>query len=250
MRFFEKFEIAAYKLLREDGRQSEMRDIVEYIICGVIILNVIFLILESVDVSDKYSHVRVIVNICFFMFFVIEYLLRVMIADITMRDRKHPIKSRIRYMLSFRALVDLLALMPVGFMAVDFRIFRMLRLLKISRLKSLRQYTEVMVRVLKTKLAQLLSSLFIAFIFILTCAVIIYNLEHDAQPAVFESILSGLWWSVSAITTVGYGDIYPITPMGQILSSFVAVFGVLFMAFPVAILTSGFIEISKKNENE
>lgn len=247
-----KTEIAVYKLLKEGGRQSELNDIVEYTISAVICLNVTLIVFESMGLNGRFGHILGILRICFFIFFLIEYILRVWIADIVMKDRKHPIKSRIRYMLSFGAIIDLLALLPVmlGGTVIDFRIFRILRLLRIAQLKSLRRYTDILVTVLKLKGSQLLSSLFIVFIFMLASAVVIYDFESKAQPEVFNNILSCLWWSMSAITTVGYGDMYPVTPIGKIFAACISIFGVFLMAIPIGILTSGFFEVSKKNNSK
>lgn len=245
-----KAEITIYKLLRENGRQSELNEIIEYIISVVICLNVGLIVFESMGLNGKFGSVLKVLRVCFFIFFLIEYILRVWIADIVMKDKKHPILSRIRYMLTFRAIIDLLALLPVllGGTFIDFRIFRILRLLRITQLKSLRRYTDILIKVMKLKGSQLLASLFIAFIFMLACAVIIYDLENKAQPDIYNNILSCLWWSISAVTTIGYGDMYPITTLGKIIGSFMSIFGVFLMAIPVGILTSGFFEINKKTE--
>lgn len=242
-----KAEIAVYRLLKEDGHQSQMNDIVEYIICIVICLNVVLIIFESMKINGRIGLITDALRICFFIFFLTEYILRLWIADIVMQDKKHPIKSRIRYMLSIRAIIDLLALLPVmlGGTVIDFRVFRILRLLKVTQLTSLKQYTDTLTEVIKLKGSQLLASLFIVLIFLLFCAVIIYDLEYNAQPDVFSNILASLWWTISAVTTVGYGDMYPVTTMGKILGSFISIFGVFLMAIPVGILTTGFFEVAK-----
>jgi voltage-gated potassium channel len=234
---FQKAEISVYKLLKEDGRQSELNERIEYAISVIICLNVILVILESMDFPDKAHDFLSVLRLCFFTFFLTEYIVRVWIADLVMRDRKHPVKSRIRYMLSFRAIVDLLALLPVmlGNTVVDFRIFRVLRLLRITQLKSLRRYTNTLTKVIRMKGAQLLAALFIVFIFMLASAVVIYGLENKAQPAVFNNVLSSLWWSVATTTTIGYGDMYPVTPMGKFFGAVMSISGVFIMAIRLSI---------------
>lgn len=243
-----KAELAVYKLLKEDGRQSKINDIVEYVISVVICLNVVLIVFESMGLNGRFGSILSVLRVCFFVFFLIEYILRVWIADFAMHDTKHPIMSRIRYMLTIRAIFDLLALFPVMFggTIIDFRIFRVLRLLRITQLKSIRQYTDILIDVIKLKGAQLMASIFIMFVFMLTSAVIIYDFENKAQPEVFNNILSCLWWSMSAITTVGYGDMYPVTSIGKVIGSCMSIFGVFLMAVPIGILTTGFFEISKK----
>ena len=244
---FQKAHSSVYKLLKEGGRQSEFHDIVEYIISAVICLNVALIVCERMEWNDTYRSVIDTIQTAFFIFFLVEYALRVWIADLVMHDKKHPVKSRVRYMLSFSAIINLLALLPALFPGtiIDFRIFRVLRLLRISRIKSLRRYTDILVRVLKRKGPQLLASLFIVFTFMLASAVIIYDLEHEAQPSVFSNVLSGLWWSMTAITTIGYGDMTPITPTGRIFASLLSMMGVFLMAIPIGILTSGFFAASR-----
>lgn len=243
--------IVVYRLLKEGGRQSELNDIVEYFISAVICLNVILIVFESVEINNRYGSIISTLRWSFFTFFLIEYILRIWIADIVMRDKKHPVKSRIRYMFTFRALIDLLALLPVLLTStiIDFRIFRILRLLRITQLKSMQKYTNILIIVIKQKGAQFLASLVFVVIFMLVSAVIIYDLENTAQPDVFKNVLSGFWWAVSAVTTVGYGDMYPVTPLGKIFASVISVFGVFLMAVPIGILTAGFFELSKKYDS-
>lgn len=237
-----------YRVLKEDGHKNHASDIAEYVISVVIVLNVVLIIAESFKefVAAHHALIRFL-DAVFFLFFLTEYLLRLWIADITLRDKKHPIKSRIHYIFSFTAMINLLALIPVlsgnRFFA-DFRIFRVLRLLRIATLRKFNRYSGVLVEVVRIKAPQLFSSLFILFVLMLMASVLIFDLEHEAQPYVFENALSGLWWSVSTLTTVGYGDIYPITPLGRALGSFVSLLGVGIVAIPTGIISSGFFEVS------
>jgi voltage-gated potassium channel len=241
-----------YKLLNENGKQSELHNIAEYIISAVICLNIVLIIFESSELGSDYGLIIGILRWAFFAFFLIEYILRLCIADLVMNDKLHPVKSRIRYIFTPRALINLFALLPVllGGTIIDFRIFRALRLLRITQIKSLQKQTNILIKVLKLKGTQLLASLFIVFISMLVSGVIICDLESKVQPDVFNNILKGFWWAVSAFTTIGYGDIYPISPAGKIFGSFVSIFGIFLMAIPIGILTSGFFEISKKADPE
>lgn len=249
---YNKIEEGAYKLLKDGGTQSQMHDLVEIIISVIICLNVTLVVVESLDDFSQYSWLLKIFRTIFFVFFLVEYLLRLWIADLVMNDQKHPVKSRLKYAFSFYAIIDLLALLPVllGVTFMDFRIFRILRLLKITRLTGLRNYTDILSKVIKLKGPQLLSSLFIVIIFMLVAAVVVYDLESAAQPEVFGNVLKGLWWSISAITTIGYGDMYPITPLGKTFASLLSIFGVFLMAVPIGILTSGFFELAKTSSGQ
>jgi voltage-gated potassium channel len=246
----QKAEMAVYKLLKENGRQSELNDIVEYAICAIICLNAALIVLESMGYGGAMGKLLGIARVCFFVFFLVEYVVRIWIADIVMRDKAHPVKSRLRYMVSPRAIIDLMALLPVllGSTIIDFRIFRVLRLFRIAQLHGLRKYTDILIKVVRLKGAQLLAAVFLLAVFMLTCAVIIHDFEAQAQPEVFNNILSSMWWAMATITTVGYGDMYPVTTMGKVMGSVISVLGVFIMAVPVAILTSGFIEVSSQTK--
>jgi voltage-gated potassium channel len=246
-----KVDAAVHKLLKKDGQQSEMNGVAEYIVSAVICLNVALIIFESVEAESNGG----IINIfrwAFFAFFLVEYILRIWIADIADGEKSHPIKSRLGYILSFRGLIILLALLPTLLVGtvMDFRIFRALRLIRITQLKILQRQTDILIKVIKLKGRQLLASVLIVFIFIIISGVIICDLEYEAQPEVYDNILKGVWWAVSAITTIGYGDIHPISPIGKIFGSLISVFGIFLMAIPIGILTSGFFEVSKKIESE
>jgi voltage-gated potassium channel len=244
----DRAEAFVYKLLKEGGRQSEMNEIAEYIISAIICVSVVLIVIESMDLGEGVRNLLSGMRVYFFAFFLIEYIVRLWIADMIMKDKKHPVKSRLRYMLTFRAVIDLLALMPFvfGSTIIDFRIFRVLRLLRITQLKSLRRYTDTLLRVIKLKGAQLLAAVFIVFVFMLASAVIIYDVEHEAQPEVYTNVLTSLWWSVATTTTIGYGDMYPVTSMGKLIASIVSIAGVFVMAVPIGILTSGFMEVSRR----
>lgn len=245
-----KAHVCAYELLKESGNRSKLNSVIEYIISFVICLNVILIVFESASLHMKYHNAILFLRNSFFVFFLVEYLLRIWIADLVVGDEAHPVKARLKYMFTVRSLIDLFALLPVllGGTIIDFRVFRVLRLFRITQSKSLQRYTDVLKKVLKLKGAQLLSSMMMVLIFMLVSAVIIYDLESKAQPQVFTSVLSGFWWSISTITTVGYGDIYPITPIGQLLGSLISIFGIFLMAVPIGILTSGFFEVSRSEE--
>jgi hypothetical protein len=123
------------------------------------------------------------------------------------------------------------------------------------RLFKLNRYTDALTRVrsvLKSKSYQLFCSFSIVIILMLLSSVLMYYIENDAQPDVFENAFSGLWWAIATVTTVGYGDIYPITGLGKILGAFIAILGIGLIAVPTGIISAGFVEqlSNKKNEDK
>lgn len=249
-----KIKLKVYDLLRKDARHNKLNIVIEYVISAAICLNVVLIVYESFLEDGEYSPFILFLRLAFFIFFAIEYILRIWIADIPTKGMEYPFVARTRYILSVTGLINLLALLPVmlgsGNMIIDFRIFRILRLIRITQNRTLKRYTDVLERVIRLKGAQLMTSLFLIFIFMLFSAAIVYDLENKAQPHIFDNILSSLWWAVSTFTTIGYGDMYPITPLGKFLGSCLSFFGYFLMAIPVGILTTGFLEVSRHGHND
>ena len=123
---------------------------------------------------------------------------------------------------------------------------RVVRILHLFRINSQYDSFNVIKNVLWSKRNQIFSSVFIILILMLAASLGIYSVEHEAQPGVFENAFSGIWWSVSAMLTVGYGDIYPITVVGQIMAILIAFLGVGVVAIPTGIISAGFVEQYQK----
>lgn len=222
-------------------------------LASLIILNVLTMMLETMD--GLYHEWRTF----FFSFelvsialFLIEYLLRVWVSDLTPRYQK-PISGRLRYMLSPMALVDLAAILPSLLMlgSADLRFLRTFRLFRIVRLLHIPHCNQAMYSIwqaAKSKRAEFMIAGIIMFILLIICSSLVYFAEHDAQPQAFSSIPAALWWGIMTLTTVGYGDIYPITMTGKIIASFFAALGIGFFALPSAILASAMIEQSRNKE--
>jgi voltage-gated potassium channel len=157
-------------------------------------------------------------------------------------------------MLSPFALIDLLAILPfyIPASALDFRSFRAVRLFRVLRIARLGRYSEAMRltgRVVTSKRAELLSSAFIMAILMLFASSLMYFAERDAQPENFSSIPAAMWWAVATLSTVGYGDIYPLTAAGKLLASVIALLGIGMFALPTGILGAGFVEeIQRRRE--
>ena len=123
-----------------------------------------------------------------------------------------------------------------------FRIIRVVRIFHLFRVNSQSDAYNVIVSVLREKRKQLASSISIIAILMLSASFLMYSVEHNAQPEVFDNAFSGLWWAVSSVLTVGYGDIYPVTIPGRILAILICILGVMITAIPTGILSAGFSE--------
>ncbi len=177
--------------------------------------------------------------------FTIEYLLRLWTADYLYPKSRLPF---LRYVFSLDGIIAVLILLPFytplpippGIIA--FRIFRVMRILRLFRVNRYYDALHVIAEVLKGCKNQLLSSVFILFVLMMAASLLIYGVEHEAQPEVFRNAFSGFWWAASALLTVGYGDIYPITAAGKILGIILTFLGVGMVAIPTGILSAEFMQ--------
>lgn len=174
--------------------------------------------------------------------FVIEYILRVWIADLTYSESRRP---RLKYIFSFNGVVDFLAALPIfiGFLTQNVtavRTLRLVRLAQLFKLKFIRDATRDVLNAFKQSWNDLAFTTLISVTFILIGATAMYVVERDVQPEAFGSIPRAMWWAVATLTTVGYGDVYPVTVAGKIVASFLAIVGIAAVAMPAGILASAF----------
>ena len=180
-------------------------------------------------------------------FFAVDYVLRLLSCRF-LRPAEREVKSLLLYMVSFTGLVDLLSFLPyyLPFFfpdgAVAFRMFRVIRIFRLFRINAYYDSLNVITEVLTSKKQQLLSSVFILLVLMLGSSLCMYSLEHEAQPEVFRNAFSGIWWSVSTLLTVGYGDIYPVTTLGKLFGTIIAFLGVGMVAIPTGIISAGFVD--------
>lgn len=180
-------------------------------------------------------------------FFAIDFLLRVFTAKYLYPDVSEP-RAIGKYLTSFSGIVDMLSFIPyyMPFFfpsgAVAFRMLRIIRIFRLFRINAYYDSLNVITEVIVGKKQQLLSSVFIILILMLSSSLCMYSLENKAQPEVFTNAFSGIWWAASTLLTVGYGDIYPVTTMGKIFGIFIAFLGVGMVAIPTGIISAGFVD--------
>ncbi len=187
------------------------------------------------------------------MVFSLEYLARLWSCT-SKPAYARPILGRLRYFFSPLALVDLIAVLPyfLGFLAVDMRFLRVLRLLRLLRIAKFGRYSEALAlfgRVMRHKKEELLLTGLLMMILIILSASLMYFAEHDAQPDKFPDIPTTAWWAVVTLTTVGYGDVFPVTGLGKLFASFVAIFGIAMFALPAGILGASFSEEMRRDQS-
>ena len=217
-------------------------------IITLISLNVVAIILESVErVSSKYAIFFAAFEVFSVGVFSIEYVLRLWACTADQRY-SHPLRGRIRYALTPLLLVDLMAVMPFYLpmvIPVDLRFLRALRLSRFFRLLKAARYSESLRKlgiVMNAKKEELFVAGFAVVILLVIASSFMYYIENQAQPEAFSSIPAAMWWGIATLTTVGYGDVYPVTPAGKIVGAVIAILGIGMFALPAGILASGFAE--------
>ena len=218
----------------------------------VIFLNVLAVILESVvSISVAYSGFFKIFSQFSVTFFSLEYIARLWACTENKKFEK-PVAGRLRYALTPLALIDLMVLVPF-FLQVDLRILRVLRLLRLFTLFKLTRYSsslKLIGTVVREKKEELLVTFAVTMILLVLASGIIYFLENEKQPGAFSSIPAAMWWGVATMTTVGYGDIYPVTGIGKMFGGFVAILGLGTFSLPAGIIAYGFIEEIQKKRSQ
>ena len=242
-------------LFFDDVRGNKKGDVfVEYFISGLIIVNIIAIILESYkELSITYHAVFEFIELFSIVVFSIEYIIRVWIADFVYKE-KSPFKARLKYIFSFLGLIDLLSILPFYLpfiIKIDLRIIRSLRLLRLLRILKLNRHfnsLKLIGTVIKKVKNDILVTVFVVIILLTLASTLMYNIENEAQPEAFSNIGQAFWWAVATLTTVGYGDIYPVTGLGKILSGIIALLGIGIVALPTGIISSAYIEEVQKNK--
>jgi voltage-gated potassium channel len=222
----------------------------------LIITNGLAVMLETVKALEiRYSHYFYLFELVSVAVFTLEYLLR--LWAITLDPvYKDPLTGRLRYALSPMALTDLAAILPFYLpiaLTIDLRLLRLLRLFRIFRLFKMTRYVESMrtfQNVFKAKKSELTLTLVLIFLLLIFASSAMYAVENEAQPDKFSSIPETLWWGVITLTTIGYGDIYPVTPLGKIIGGIIAFLGIGLFALPAGILASGFSEELQKRRDK
>lgn len=222
-------------------------------IIALIILNTLAVILETVDsIFLQYKTLFGIFEFFSVTVFSIEYLLRLWTCT-CIEKYHHPITGRLKYIFSFGGLIDFIAVIPFYIPATivyDLRFIRILRLIRFFKISRYLNASRTISKVLQDKKEELIISLGITMFLIIIASCFMFYAEHDTQPDKFSSIPETMWWSVATLTTVGYGDIFPVTSLGKTLTAIISILGVGMFALPAGILASGFSDVLKHTKKE
>ena len=233
------------------GQDRIASRIFDGVIMSLIVFSVVSVFLCTFKIPDWLFRILMRIEFISIIIFTVEYALRIWTANL-LYPQLNPIRARIRYITSPMAIIDLIAILPFlvpvlhTYNLVGVRAFRLVRLLRIFKLNRYSDALAAIGDVFRSKAQQMIASTFFVFIILILASLLIYYAEHDAQPEQFENAFSGLWWAVATLTTVGYGDIYPITPLGRVLGAVIAILGIGMVAVPTSILSAGFMETLEK----
>ncbi len=232
-------------MLEGDGADQPPARALSWLLVALIATNVVALILGSeAAFAARYGGWLLAFERLSVMLFTLEYAARVWAAVEAPRHRR-PLLGRLRYMLTPLALIDLVAILPfylAFLLPLDLRFMRVFRLVLIFKLTRYQVSMSLLARVLRNEAGPIAAAVFVLAMLLMVAASFAWLAEHEAQPEVFASILDALWWAVVTMTTVGYGDMVPITPLGRLLGGLIAVIGLGMVALPAGLLASGFSE--------
>ena len=239
-----------YEIIEKAKDGDKASAIFDSFLIILILLNVAAVICNSFDnLNNSYNKFFTIFEYISVSIFSIEYLLRIWTAPEKFPpSEKWPLFfSYLRFIFSFMGIVDLCAIMPffLPFVIIDLRIVRILRLFRLLSALKLTRYNksfDLIGRVFKNEKDKLFMTIFIVGVMLLLAASIMYAVENTVQPEAFPNILATLWWAVVTLTTVGYGDVYPVTVLGKLLSGVISILGIILIALPSGIISSGFIK--------
>jgi voltage-gated potassium channel len=227
--------------------------LVNGILVGLVLLSIVTTVLETLDeAAQQIGWFLRLVEAIVVAVMTVEYLFRLWTApEREAIGARMPWQSRGRYMTSFVGLVDLLAVLPALLALVVPIPVDALRLLRVARLLKLARYTPALnlfAAVIRNESRPLMATLLVVAVLLVLEATIMYTLEREAQPKVFASIPHAMWWAIVTIATVGYGDMFPITPAGKVFGGMVMVIGIAVFAVPAGILATGFASEIRKRD--
>jgi voltage-gated potassium channel len=250
-----RIRLKVYQLMNPVGSGDPPARAIEIGLLLLIFVNILALTLESVSaLNTLYGDIFMYVEVFSIIIFTIEYALRVW-SCVENPIYHNPLTGRLRYMLSGMAVIDLFAILPfyLAFLPIDLRFIRMIRFFRVFRLLKIARYLKALnliQTVLRERREQIYLSVMFIFFLLIIVSTLMFYVENDAQPQVFSSIPASMWWGIETLTTVGYGDMLPVTMYGKILGGMISVLGIGLFALPAGILSSGLTEHLQKNGKE
>jgi voltage-gated potassium channel len=251
----QSYRAKAYELLEGHSTISVVAKTINLFLIILIVSNVIAAILESESsYRDSYLHEFFLFEIISLSIFCGEYFLRVWCCvEAQEYAELSNSKARLKYIFTPIALIDLIAILPfivAMFFSLDLRSLRLIRVLRLLKLTHYFKGFNIFISVIAKELKSITAAMMVMVFLIIIAASLMHAVEGQSQPETFGSILRSLWWSVVTMTTVGYGDVVPITPMGKMIATVIMLIGVGLVALPAGMLAARFgEELRERKEN-
>lgn len=241
-----------YRIFDPRAREPGLERTSKIVLAALIISNVLAVILETVQsLAERFDSLFRAFEAASVAVFTVEYGLRLWTSTLDPRYRNRR-TGRLRYLVSPLALIDLAAIAPAywpGDVFLDLRFARAVRILRALKFTRYSRTLQTFANVLRERRRDLaLIGIFLALMLVISSS-LMYFVEHGAQPGSFSSIPAAMWWAVATLTTVGYGDIFAITPWGKFLGSVIALIGIGFFALPAGLLAAAFAEEVRKGRS-
>lgn len=239
-------------LLLEEPEKSSYSYALNIFIYALILISIITLMVSTIaEYNEKYSYILTLIQHIIMPLFVLEYGLRIYASGSL--KKYHGFSGKIKYITSAYAIIDLIVIIPYLFIGLDFnnsfiRSLRFFRIFRLFRMKKQAEFVKIISQILSSKKEEFIVLLLCTLAIIIFLSFIVFEAEHNAQPDVFTSIPQTLWWAVATLTTVGYGDMFPISTLGKLVTAIVSILGIAFIAIPGGIFASEFINIYSKRK--
>ncbi|MFV2093069.1 MAG: cyclic nucleotide-gated ion channel, partial [Hyphomicrobiales bacterium] len=235
-----------YEILEEGVVGGLLARIVARSLVLLIIINVAAVVLQTVETIERaQARLFLAIEIVSIVIFTVEYVLRIWVADLQVPLRHlSPWRARLKYVVQPGAIIDFLAIFPfflgLFFAVGDWRYLRIFRLVRFLKLARYSPGLRSLIDAVASESRALVATLVIMFGLVLTAAAALFVVEQRVQPEAFGSIQAAMWWAVATLTTVGYGDVVPVTVLGRIIGGVVMVFGLAMFAIPIGIVATAF----------
>lgn len=238
----QKIKKRIFEIIQIGNRDDAISKFFDYFIVITIFINIIVMFLDTFDELQAYFNLFHMLEVVTIGIFCVEYILRIWTAEYLYPSVSKG-AAKLKFLYSFDGIVDLLTILPFFFLSgfVAFRILRVVRIFHLFRINAQYDSFNVITSVLYEKKNQIISSVLLIMILMFSSSLCMYSAEHEAQPEVFQNAFSGIWWAMSTVLTVGYGDIYPITIVGKVMAILIAFLGVGVVAIPTGIISAGFV---------
>ena len=221
-------------------QKSKSTEILDRVVYFLIIASIVGIVAETHDISDNARYLLGLFETVTYIAFSIEYIYRILQAR-----KGLGVQS---YALSFFGIIDLLAILPFFLpfiIAVDARAIRVLRLLRLVNVIKIGRHNRAintLIKVIRSVRTEVAVTLFASIVVVVFAGILMYYAEHETQPEVFTNMSQSIWWAVATLTTIGYGDIYPVTALGKIIASSLAFVGIGLVAIPAGLISAAYVD--------